>query len=216
MRRPIIIFALLTTLFIPACRKQDGPAGARVDEKEPRSSPITNASPQASSGAGAPGEGVIDAAGAPTGEQARSPLPPPTGPVSDFAKVIDEQSKIRLETSLLKLKQESDVEFAVVTVETTGEQSTFDYTMAVARGWGIGSNSQSRKGLILLVAINDRRWEIRWTRSLEDTLKEGIADELKTQMTASFRQGKYGEGIWKGVQAVLRKLSDKGVPAVQK
>src|ERR1700754_238569 len=67
-----------------------------------------------------------------------SPLPPPTGFVNDYANVLDGESKGRLESALKELRDKSDVEFALVTVETTGGQPIFDYSLAVAKGWGIG------------------------------------------------------------------------------
>lgn len=147
----------------------------------------------------------VDEATPPT----KSPLPAPTGFVNDYAKVLDETTKKRLEATLDGLKKKSEIEFAVVTVETTGAQSSFDYTMAVARGWGIGSKSPDGGGLILLVAIKDRKWELRWSRSLEAALKEGTVDELERRMTGPFRQGKYAEGISIGVEAVIDRLNER-------
>jgi len=81
--------------------------------------------------------------------QTVSPLPPPTGYVNDYAGVIDAATKQRMEAILTALKQEADIEFAVATVKTTGDQNIFDYSLAVARGWGIGSK-EADQGLLLL------------------------------------------------------------------
>src|SRR5437660_8718022 len=69
-------------------------------------------------------------------QMAHSPLPAPTGYVNDYANVIDQQTKSRLETVLTNLKQRADIEIAVVTVSTTNGEDVFDYSLAVARGWG--------------------------------------------------------------------------------
>jgi|SRR4030095_2751751 hypothetical protein len=61
------------------------------------------------------------------------PLPPPRGFVNDFAGVFDSQSKARLESLLSQLRDKSAIEFAVVTVDTTGGQPIFDYSLALAR-----------------------------------------------------------------------------------
>jgi uncharacterized membrane protein YgcG len=141
----------------------------------------------------------------------KSPLPTPTGFVNDYAKVLDAATKKRLESTLDNLNRRSEIEFAVVTIETTGAQSSFDYTMAVARGWGVGSKAQDGGGLILLVAVKDRKWEFRWSRSLEAVLAEGVVDELERRMTGPFRQGKYAEGISSGVEAVIARLDERRV-----
>jgi len=54
------------------------------------------------------------------GQTAQSPLPPPTGYVNDYAKVIDTQRSGQLETTLTNLDQQQQIQFSVVTVDTTG------------------------------------------------------------------------------------------------
>src|SRR5229473_2035605 len=72
-------------------------------------------------------------------EPANSPLPPPNPfrYVVDNAGVIDSATNQRMEKILTDLKKAGDIEFAVVTVKTTADQDIFDYSLAVARGWGI-------------------------------------------------------------------------------
>ncbi|HKR00339.1 MAG TPA: TPM domain-containing protein [Pyrinomonadaceae bacterium] len=157
------------------------------------------------SGSGAPVGSAIDDAPAEQSNPA-SPLPKPTGFVNDFAKVLDAKTRKELETTLTALKEQSRIEFAVVTVETTGEQSSLDYAMALARTWGVGAKDVG--GIILLIAIKDRRWEFRWSRKLEGDL-EGLVDELEPLMTTPFRQGKYSEGISAATHAIVNRLSER-------
>src|SRR5258708_3178339 len=90
--------------------------------------------------------------------QLPSPITAPTGYVNDYANVIDAQTKSRLETILTNLKQRQNIEIAVVTVPTTNGEDIFDYSLTVARGWGIGAKGDDKAGLLLLVAINDRKY----------------------------------------------------------
>ena len=205
MRR-IIITSLLCGLFLAACSKSGGVTRS-VDNQAPVSQTVTAAS-TAAAGSGKPAASAIDDVTS-TQDETKSPLPPPAGFVNDYAKVIDEQTKKNLETNLKKLKDDSKIEFFVVTVDTTGNQSSADYAMAVARGWRIGAQEQNEGGLILLIAIKDRRWQIRWSHSLEDTLQNGTAAELERRMTGLFRQGKYSKGIASGVEAVMLKLNNR-------
>jgi len=78
------------------------------------------------------------------------PLPQPFTPVIDNAKVIDPETTTRLETLYQNLKQRADIEFAVVTVPTTGDRDIYDYSVAVARGLGIGSKEGEKNGFLLL------------------------------------------------------------------
>src|SRR5437879_12842838 len=74
----------------------------------------------------------------------QSPLPKPTGYVNDYAAVIDSATKDRMETTLGNLDREQQIQFAVVTVNTTGGQDIFDYSLAVDWRWGICSKYTSR------------------------------------------------------------------------
>jgi uncharacterized protein len=139
--------------------------------------------------------------------EVKSPLPPPTGFVNDYANVIDSESKARLESVLTELRDKSDVEFAVVTVETTGGQPIFDYSLAVIRGWGVGPKDSSKGGgLLLMLAINDRQWRIQVSRSLEKDLPDEVCKELGDQSKDLYRQGKYADGIIKYVAVIIRRL----------
>jgi uncharacterized membrane protein YgcG len=209
MRNFIIITSLFLSLFVSAaCSKSSGPIGG--DDEKALVSPAGNIASTAAAGSGKAATSAIDDVPSNTNAQpaTRSPLPPRTGFVNDYADVIDARTKRMLETSLRKLRTDSKIEFAVVTVDTTGEQSSVDYAMAVARGWGVGSKDSG--GLILLIAIKDRKWELRWTHSLEDKL-QNIQEELARQMTGLFRQLRYSEGIANGVKAVMLRLEDQSL-----
>lgn len=139
--------------------------------------------------------------------EAKPTLPPPTGFVSDFANVLDPETKERLQQALTELKDKSNIEFAVVTVETTGGQPIFDYSLALAKEWGIGPKDTSQGGGILLtLAIKDRDWRIQISRSLEKDLPDEVCKALGDQSRDLYRQAKYGEGITKYVKAIIERL----------
>ena len=140
----------------------------------------------------------------------QSPLPPPTSFVNDYANVIDPATKTRLETILKNLRDEHDIEFAVVTVPTTGDQDIFDYTLAVARGWGIGSKEGDQAGLILLVAINDHKYQTQVSRHLEGDLPDGLLGQIQRErLVPPFKQGNYSQGISDTVETYVATLGEK-------
>ena len=139
-----------------------------------------------------------------------SPLPPPTGFVNDYANVIDAATKARLETILTNLRDQHQIEFAVVTVPTTGGEDIFDYTLAVARGWGIGSKDSDQAGLLLLVAINDRKYFTQVSRHLEGDLPDGLTGQIQRErLVPPFKQGNYTKGIADTVETYVATLAEK-------
>jgi len=142
-----------------------------------------------------------------TPPEAKDPLPSPTGLVNDYANVLDPESRSRLDSTLTDLKRKSDIEFAIATIETTGGQPLFDYSLAVAREWGIGPKDTSKGGgLLLMLAVKDRQWRIQVSRSLEKDLPDEVCKELGARSEPFYRQQKYAEGIIKYVKAILERL----------
>ncbi len=140
-------------------------------------------------------------------EQVKSPLPPPVGLVNDYENVFDSQSKQKLESVLTELKNKSDIEFAVVTIETTGGVPIFDYSLAVAKSWALGPKDTSKGGgLLLMLAVKDRQWRIQVSRSLEKKLPDEVCKELGDQSLDLYRRGQYAEGITKYVKAIIARL----------
>lgn len=143
-------------------------------------------------------------------QSAQSPLPPPTGYVNDYAKVIDSQTKERLETTLANLDRQQQIQFAVVTVDTTNGQEIFDYSLAVARGWGIGAKDAQKPSLLLLVAIKDRKYYTQVSRHLEGDLPDGLVGQIQRErLVPAFRAGDYGRGVSDTIEEYIRTVASK-------
>jgi uncharacterized protein len=138
----------------------------------------------------------------------KSPLPQPNSPVSDYASVIDAQTKQRIENILVNLDKQAQIEFGVVTIKTTGGQEIFDYSLAVMRGWGIGSSD--KPGLLLLVAVDDHKYYTQVSRHLEGDLPDSVAGEIQRRyLVPALRQGDFSKGILNTVQAFVGTLAEK-------
>jgi uncharacterized protein len=134
---------------------------------------------------------------------------PQTGYITDSANVIDRSSRTQLETTLDAFKLNKKIDFAVVTVGTTGDRSVFDYSLDLARERKTTfPDGRDNGGLLLLVAVNDRKWHVQITRNLEDKLTAETLTSLSRPMADSFKQKRYGEGIIKYVNAIISKLDE--------
>jgi len=139
-----------------------------------------------------------------------SPLSPPTGYVNDYAHVIDAGTKQQLETILTKLDQEQQIQFAVVTVDTTNGQAIFDYSLAVARGWGIGAKDVQKPSLLLLAAIKDHTYYTQVSRHLEGDLPDGLVGEIqRAHLVPAFRAGDYSRGLLETMREYISTLASK-------
>jgi len=142
-----------------------------------------------------------------------SPLPAPTGFVNDYAGVIDTATKQQLETKLKNLKDTTSpsVEIAVAVVKTTGGREIFDYSLAVARGWKIGSKADDNPSALLLIAIDDRKYFTQVSKDLEDELPDGVVGSLQRQyLVPEFKKGNYGKGISDTIDAYIATIRNQG------
>ncbi len=136
-----------------------------------------------------------------------SPLPAPTGFVNDYAGVIPAADKQALENRLKRFKDEYGVELAVAVVDTTGERDIFDYSLAVARGWGIGSPDDDNPAGLLFIAIKDRKYFTHISKDLEDELPDGVVGSLQREfLVPEFRRMNYSKGIKDTVEAYITRV----------
>jgi uncharacterized protein len=138
------------------------------------------------------------------------PLPTPFTPIVDYANVIDAGTRQRLESIYLNLKERGGCVFSVLTVQTTGELDIFDYSLAVARGWGIGPKDAENPSFLLVVAIQDRKYFTQVSQHLEGELPDGLAGRIQRErLVPAFKQGDYSKGIYDTVQAYVATIAAK-------
>lgn len=146
-----------------------------------------------------------------------SPLSEPTSPVMDYAGVLDEATRQRIADKILGFSESSDpkVEMGVAVVRTTEGRDIFEYSLAVARGWGIGTTEDDNPGLLLLVAIDDRKYFTQVSDDLGDELPDGLVGSLQRQyLVPEFRAGNYGKGIEDTIDAYIERIkaAQSGAP----
>jgi uncharacterized protein len=149
-------------------------------------------------------------AGAQVKYQSPVPLPVPFTPIVDDAHVMDASTQQRLGAIYLNLKERADIEFAVLTVNTTGDQDIFDFSLAVARGWNIGPGNAKGNGFLLVVAIQDRKYFTQVGDHLEGDLTDGLVGQIQREkLVSAFKQGNYSKGIFDTIEAYVATLSVK-------
>ena len=136
------------------------------------------------------------------------PLPTPFSPIVDNANVIDPETEARLVSIFYNLKDRGKIEYAVLTVDTTGERDIFDFSLAVARGWGIGPKDGEKASFLLVIAIQDRKYFTQVSRHLEGDLPDGLVGQIQRQrLVPAFRQGNYSKGIFDTIQGYVATLA---------
>src|SRR6185295_1187940 len=90
----------------------------------------------------------------------------PQGYVSDFAGVIDAQSKAELENYCTRVEQQTGAEIALVTIDSLSGEPIEDVANTIFRAWGVGKKGKD-EGVLMLLSIGDRRTRLEVGYGLE-------------------------------------------------
>jgi len=135
----------------------------------------------------------------------------PQGYVSDFASVIDAQSKAELEAYSGSVEKSTGVQMAFVTLDSLDGESLEDFTNDLYRRWGVGQKGKD-EGLMVLLVIRDRRSRLEVGRGLEEFIPDGVAGSLLRQMRPYLQQQHYGNALLVAARSLGGRISQaKGV-----
>ena len=139
-------------------------------------------------------------------------IPAPRGWVNDYAEVISPEQEAKITSLIVELEAKTSAEIAVLTVPSTGGEPIFDYALRVAESWKVGKKGKDN-GVLMVIAVKDRKMYILVGYGLEGILPDGLVGEIRDRyILPYFRQGKYGEGIFQGVNALAQIIArDAGV-----
>ena len=147
-----------------------------------------------------------------SGASAQDPLPPAlTAPVNDFAKVIDAASRRELERRITALQRSTGDVVIVATVPTFqpyADIKEYAVKMFENHGKGIGERSKDN-GLLLVVAVEDRKVSIEVGYGLEPYVTDGFSgDTIRESIRPAFRQGQYGAGLVAGTTRIINRIAE--------
>ncbi len=138
-------------------------------------------------------------------------LPKPTGYVSDLAHVVSPEQKEQLEEFCTKVEQQLGVQFALVTIDSIGDQPIRDFALDVAREWGVGAKKDNQ-GLLLLLVIHDRKTDIETGRGIEPYITDGFAGSTLRAMRPQLQQSDYGAALLIAAQSMAAQIAQgKGI-----
>jgi uncharacterized protein len=151
-------------------------------------------------------------AGLAAGVRAQPSPPLLTKPVNDFANVIDGESEQELERRILALKNATGDVVIVATVPTFqpyADIKEYAVKMFENRGKGIGERAKDN-GLLIVVAVNDRKVGIEVGYQLEPYITDGFSGEtIRETIAPAFRQGQYGKGLVAGASRIINRIAEQ-------
>ncbi|CAN5157053.1 hypothetical protein BH09PSE1_BH09PSE1_14940 [soil metagenome] len=144
----------------------------------------------------------------PTASRAADPtFPTLTGRVFDGANLLSPQAEAALTTRLAGLEADTGDQLVVVTLDSLQGYEIEDYGYRLGRHWGIGQKATD-KGVLLIVAPNERKVRIEVGYGLEPVLTDALSSQIiQTDILPPFRtSGGFERGIDAGVDAITAQL----------
>ena len=133
------------------------------------------------------------------------------GYVSDYAGVLSGEEKSQLERMLKGLHEQGAAEIAVVTVSSLEGKPIENVAFEMAEG--VLGDKEKNNGLLLLVAVEDRKYRFEVGRGLEGVLNDAKVGRIgRVELVPAFRSGEYGKGILSAMSVVSSIVSGEADP----
>ncbi|MEX6690611.1 TPM domain-containing protein [Danxiaibacter flavus] len=132
----------------------------------------------------------------------KKPVPPRL--VNDEANVLSPEQKDILERQLVALDDSTSNQIAIVTIPTLGDVPIEDYAVKLFREWGIG-NKKTNNGILILVAVQDRRMRIEVGYGLEGAIPDVVTKNIiESDLAPNFRQQNYYRGFVEAISSLSK------------
>jgi uncharacterized protein len=132
--------------------------------------------------------------------------PPLSGRVVDQANILSPEQEAALTAKLEAVQAASTRQLVVLTVPDLQGREIEEYGVGLGRAWRIGQ-SEANNGVILIVAIEERKVRIEVGYGLEGILTDALSSQIiRNEITPRFREGDYPGGINAGVDAIIAQL----------
>lgn len=143
--------------------------------------------------------------------------PPLERPIIDQTESLANEDIDRIAQLINAERQKKSFQIGVLMIPTLGsDDSLEEYSLKVARQWGVGDKKKSN-GVLLLIAKNDRKMRIEVGNGMEGSLTDARASQIiRNTIAPKFRSGDYAGGVEAGVKRIIdaaegRNLSDNDI-----
>src|SRR5258708_21727859 len=133
------------------------------------------------------------------------------GYANDFAGVLDAPAKEKMAVVCAELDRKGGAQIAAVTVSSLEGEPIEQYSIDLATQWGVGPKQQSR-GVLILIAANDRKYRVEVGYGLEAILPDGKVGGFGREMIPLLQRNDYGGAVTLLTERIAAVIAaDRGV-----
>ena len=126
--------------------------------------------------------------------------------VNDYANVLSKETEEEIVDYSKSLYEKTSAQIVVVTVDTVGDSDIESYATDLFRSFGIGDKDKNN-GLLILLAVNDRKSRIEVGYGLEEVLNDSKTGRFQDDyMIPYYKEDDWDKGILNGYKAFYKEL----------
>jgi uncharacterized protein len=123
--------------------------------------------------------------------------------VNDYTNTLNPEQVSQLEKKLIAFDDSTSNQVAVVILKSVGDYDINEYALELGRKWGIGGKEKNN-GVILLIALGDRKMSIQTGYGLEGALPDIYTKRIiENDIKPFFKNGDYYNGIEAGTNSII-------------
>jgi uncharacterized protein len=131
-------------------------------------------------------------------------LPEFTAPVVDSIGRVSAEVETQINSELISFQQSGGPQIAVAVIDSTGNATPENYSIDLARTWGIGDKGKDN-GVLLLIALTDRTLRIEVGSGVEGELTDVTAGRIvDSVMLPRLRANDVDGAVRDGARAVMQ------------
>ncbi len=140
------------------------------------------------------------------------PVPDYRAHVTDTARALADADRAALERQLADFERQRGTQIGVLIVPSTAPEDIADYSQRVADAWKLGRAGVG-DGLLIVVAVQDRRVRIAPFKALEGAIPDVLAKRIiDQQMVPAFRRGDYAGGLRDALAQLQAHITGEALP----
>jgi uncharacterized protein len=138
---------------------------------------------------------------------AQGPKLEPSGYTTDAAGVLSPQGIERLNRLAGEVQQKTRAQMAIVLIRSLQGEPIEDYSINLARRWGVGQKKENT-GVLLLLVVDDYRMRVEVGYGLEPVLPDGRVGAILRSMRPALRENRYDDAVWQAAGQIAGVLAE--------
>ena len=139
-------------------------------------------------------------------------LPSYRGQINDYAQVLSTEYEAKIRALIDEIELKTSAEIVVAAISSIAPYTESQYAQMLFDEWKIGKKGKDN-GVLVLLAVKERRWRIHTGYGLEAILTDALCSEIgRNRMAPYFKSGDYAQGLFYGTASLAGVIAkDAGI-----